>query len=164
MEERRQNPERRMSQKAECDVEVCPELQDPGRTGCLVGPVLDRVVKLEKLETALNGPEGHPELGFIWKAETFFANAASASKEKWTRMEKITAASVAATIMIPIFIWAAVGTYKFVKDVNAGLKKLDEIHSSQVLPKKGNANSEPEYTVHMKSPQFDAVGINPDQK
>ena len=77
-----------MSQKAECDVEVCPELQDPGRTGCLVGPVLDRVVKLEKLETALNGPEGHPELGFIWKAETFFANAASASKEKWTRMEK----------------------------------------------------------------------------
>lgn len=139
---------------------LCPEFENPEKkTGCLIEPVLERVVKLEKLQTALSGSEGHPEEGFIFKAELFFNAAIQESHKKWTRMQKLVAASIVVPILAGLIGWGAVGGYTFVKRVDEGLDQLKQIHKSQGLPdtKKGIGEAAPETTLGAKATNQDAL-------
>ena len=102
------------TEKAECTIQMCPEFQHPGLTGCPLTRIESRIESIESV---------------MIDVQVFFKN-------RWTRMEKIAAAAIIGPILAALLGWMVLGGYTFVQRVDKAIDQLDEIHKTHVLPQK----------------------------
>ena len=111
-----------------CATALCPETQHPGQTGCRIAPLEKKVANLDE---ALNGPEGHPEQGFLFRANSFFDMQ---EKRHWKRSDKIATVAVLAVCILPPAAWVIPHPVEFFKDLYGMAQEYEKLHKSELQP------------------------------
>ena len=123
---------------------VCPAFFHPGQvTGC-VAPELRKEIEelrtnMESMHLTINGAPNDPpeEAGIKGMMATLLAETRMDRKRRWRPEAKLALASLLVVSCATPGWFTAKYTYDFIVRVNNAVHQIEELHKTQVVPKRG---------------------------